>query len=261
MPSSQAPTIMFVPGGVTPAALSYGPLLQALGDGVRPILKDLEVYATETPPADYSLLLEVEGIDRAANQAGVGRFHLVGYSGGGACSLAYVAQHPERVISLALTEPAWIGSVAAEDAAHWNDMSRLMRLPPAEQMEGFQRWHMRPGVDAPQPPAQAGPPPPWMAKRPAGLRALLGTFNTYKLDQSRFRLLKGPVYYALGSLSNRFFEHEAQALARLFPDFRLEEYDGRSHFDPPQRAEPERFANALRDLWKRAERVEASQGK
>jgi len=251
--TSPRPTVLFVPGGVTPAAPSYAPLLQTLDGEVHPVLKDLELYATDAPPADYSLQLEADGIGRAADAAGVQRFHLVGYSGGAACSLAFVAQHPERVASLALTEPAWIGSVPPQDAASWAELEHILTLPPAEQMQGFLRWHFRPGIDPPAPPASAEPPPPWMAKRPAGLKALQRTFATYKLDQSRFRLFKAPVYYALGSLSSRFFEHEAQVLAGLFPNFRLEEYDGRSHFDPPQRAEPERFANALKALWKRAQ--------
>jgi pimeloyl-ACP methyl ester carboxylesterase len=244
---------MFVPGGVMPADLSYGPLLQALGDGVRPIVKDLEVYATDAPPADYSLHLEADGIGRAADAAGAQRFHLVGYSGGGASSLAFIAQQPERVASLALIEPAWIGTVAAEDAAKWAEIRHIMTLPDQERMSAFARWQMRPRVEPPKLPVREGPPPPWMAKRPAGLSAFLSAFDTYKLDQSRFRLFKAPVYFALGSLSTRFYEHEAQVLAGLFPDFQVEEYEGRSHFNPPHRAEPERFANALRALWKQAQ--------
>jgi hypothetical protein len=91
-----------------------------------------------------------------------------------------------------------------------------------------------------------------MAKRPAGQEAISQAFNTYTLDQPRFRQFRGPVYYALGSLTNRFFEREAKTLAGLVSDFRLEEYEGRSHFDPPHRAEPERFARALHALWTRA---------
>ena len=92
-----------------------------------------------------------------------------------------------------------------------------------------------------------------MPKRPAGLEAIWRVFNTEQLDQDRFRRMTRPVYYALGSLSTRFFEREAQTLAGLFPDIQIEEYAGRSHFDPPQRAEPERFARALRALWARAQ--------
>lgn len=243
---------MFVPGGVTPAEPSYANLLRTLGDEVHPLVKDLEVYATDAPPADYSLQLEADGIAKAADAAGAQRFHLVAYSGGAACALAFVAQHPERVISLGLTEPAWIGSIPPQDRSAWDDLNRIMALPPAEQMQGFRRWHLRPGIASPKAAAPADPPPPWMSKRPAGLKAMLQTFNTYKLDQSGFRRFKGPVYYAVGSLSSRFFEHEAEVLAGFFADFRSEEYSGLSHFDPPHRAEPERFARALRTLWQKA---------
>jgi hypothetical protein len=53
-------------------------------------------------------------------------------------------------------------------------------------------------------------------------------------------------------LSARYFEHEAVVLAGYFPSMHVEEYAGRSHFDPPHRAEPERFARALRNFWIRA---------
>lgn len=257
MPTDEKRKVMFLPGGVTPAAVSYAQLLQALGDEIQPILKDLELYAADQPPVNYSLQNEVDGIDRAADAAGARRFHLVGYSGGGACSLAYIARHPQRVMSLALFEPAWVGSIPPEDQFTWDELNRAMTLPPAEQMGVFMRAHMRPGFPPPPPPA--GPPPPWMATRPAGLKALSHTFNTYRLDQKALRLFKGPVYYGFGGQSARFFEHGGQTLAGLFTDFQLEEYPDRNHFDPPQRSEPERFAKALRALWARADAGQAGE--
>ena len=92
-----------------PAEAAYGALLASLGTDVEAALKDLEVYATSEPPDDYSLDLEVEGVVREADTRGWERFHLVGYSGGGAASLATAAATPERVASLALLEPAWAG--------------------------------------------------------------------------------------------------------------------------------------------------------
>lgn len=248
-PTSEKPPVVFVPGGVMPADLSYGRLLPLVRDEIQPIVKDLEVYASEAPPADYSLGAEVEGIARAADAAGAQRFHLVGFSGGGASSLAFVAKYPERVRSLALIEPAWIGVITAEMAPFWADVNQVMTLPATERMQAFPRWQMRPGVEPPKLPGAGGPPPPWMAKRPAGLEAMAHAFDTAKLDTQRFKLFKGPVYFALGSLSTRFYDYEARTLSQLFPDFRVEEYEGRSHNDPPHRAEPERFARALRELW------------
>jgi pimeloyl-ACP methyl ester carboxylesterase len=251
--SKKKPDVIFLPGGMTPVKPSYQPLLDLIGDQIYPITKELEVYATSTPPVKYSLNLEVDGIRRVAVAAGLERFHLVGYSGGGAISVAFAAKYPERLRSLALIEPAWIGVTTAADEKDVAELNRLMTLPPDERMPAFMRWHMRPGIEPPVMRMPPGPPPAWMALRPAGIEAMSRAFNAYHLDQQRICQMKQPVYYALGSLTNRFFEREAQTLAGLFPDMRLEEYEGRSHFDPPQQAEPERLGRALLALWMRAD--------
>jgi pimeloyl-ACP methyl ester carboxylesterase len=100
---------LLLPGVVLPAALAYGALIGALGDDVDAVAKELELYAAPEPPADYSLDHEVAGVLREADARGWERFHLVGYSGGGAAALAVAARHPERLSSLALLEPAWAG--------------------------------------------------------------------------------------------------------------------------------------------------------
>jgi hypothetical protein len=45
----------------------------------------------------------------------------------------------------------------------------------------------------------------------------------------------------------------AVRLARVFPDFTLQVFEDRHHFDPPHRTEPERLTASLRNLWARAE--------
>ena len=243
--------VLLVPGGVMPGALSYAPLLNVIKDHLQAVVKDLEVYATASPPGNYGLELEVEGIKRVADATGFDTFHLVGYSAGGASSLAFAARYPDRLRSLALIEPAWIGNEGEtpEDAADRAELDRVIALPDDERMRAFARWQMRPGLEPPQLPIPAGPPPAWMAQRPASLEAVARAFKVYRLDRQRFRSFRRPVYYALGSLSRPSYERDAKTLAGLFPDFRLEVYEGRSHYDPPHRAEPERFARALRELW------------
>lgn len=243
-------SVIFLPGGIMPAALQYQPLLNAMNGEVRPFTKDLEVYAGDEPPMDYRLEQEVEGIRRFAKSEGLAKFDLVGYSGGGAVALAFVARYPEEVSSLALTEPAVIPSQQwfHEESAYRAEFERVMLLPPAEQMRDFVRMHLRPGVLPPPPPS--GPAPAWMAKRPAGLRAVARAFTAYDLNTADLRRFDKPVYFALGSLTDAFEERMAEKLGTLFPNFRCEVYEGRHHFDPPQRAEPERFARALRELWR-----------
>ena len=62
------------------------------------------------------------------------------------------------------------------------------------------------------------------------------------------------VLFVLGERSHpAYYRRMAERLATSFPDFRLEVFDRRHHFDPPHRAEPERYARLLEDHWRRAE--------
>lgn len=237
-----------------PAALAYGALVEALGDDADAVAKDLEVYASAEVPDDYSLDLEVAGLLREADQLGWERFHLVGYSGGGAAALAFAARHPDRLSSLALLEAAWAGTwdLSPAEQALWRDFERLEGLPPEQFMPAFVRLSLKPGVEPPEPPA--GDPPPWMARRPAGIRALVRTFEDYDLDRAALERFHRPVYFALGGLSNPDQYGEiARRLGRVFSDFELEVFEKRHHFDPPHRVEPEGLAGSLRALWRRAE--------
>jgi hypothetical protein len=67
-----------------------------------------------------------------------------------------------------------------------------------------------------------------------------------------------PVYFAVGGRSNPdYFLRMGQRLAHVFPDFTLDVFEDRHHFDPPHRVEPARLAVALRSLWTRAESIPA----
>ena len=246
--------VVFLPGSVLPAQAAYGGLVDALGSDVDAVIKDLEVYASPKPPSAYTLDHEVDGVLREADQRGWTAFHLVGYSGGGAASLAFTACHPERLLSLALLEPAWAGrwDRTAQEQALWKKYDQLEALPPPEFMRAFMRLGVKPGVQLPPPPP--GDPPPWMAQRPAGIRAFLQTFRSYDLDRDALARFDRPVYFALGALSNPDeYGAIATRLSQVFPDFQLEVFDERHHFDPPHRIEPERLAASLRALWSRAE--------
>jgi hypothetical protein len=94
-----------------------------------------------------------------------------------------------------------------------------------------------------------------MAKRPAGIKAFLENFKTYDLDRRRLASFDKPVFFGLGALSNPDEYGEiAQRLSTVFPDFRLEVFEERHHFDPPHRIEPGRLAGLLREHWNWAER-------
>jgi pimeloyl-ACP methyl ester carboxylesterase len=246
--------VILLPGVVLPANLAYAALRSALGPHVEAVAKDLELYRTAEPPGDYSLALEVEGVLREADALGWERFHLLGYSGGGAAALAVAARRPHRLRTLALLEPAWAGDWdwSREHRALWEEQTRASRLPADRFMAAFMRLAVAPGVTLPPPPA--GDPPPWMALRPAGIRAMLGTFATFRLDREALRRFAQPVYLALGGRSNPDqYAEIAERLGRVFPDYRVEVFPDRHHFDPPHRAEPEALARSLRELWDRGD--------
>ncbi len=246
--------VIMLPGSVLPAQIAYGSLVAALGSDAEVVAKELEVYATDEAPRDYTLDLEVAGVLRTADARGWERFHLVGYSGGGAAALAFAARHPDRLSSLALLEPAWAGrwDLSPAEQALWRETDRLEALPPDRFMRAFMRLSVKPGVELPPPPS--GDPPLWMAKRPGGIRAFIETFKTYDLDRGGLARFDRPVYFALGGLSNPDQYGEiATRLARVFPDFRLEVFEERHHFDPPHRIEAERLAHSLTALWRRSE--------
>ncbi|MCA4133998.1 alpha/beta fold hydrolase [Arthrobacter sp. M4] len=246
--------VILLPGSVLPAEPAYGALINALGPDVDAVAKDLELYAPDEPPPGWSLDTEIEGVLREADSRGWDTFHLVGYSGGGAAALAFTAKHPERLESLALLEPAWAGSWDWSPAHRqlWEDYDELDLLPPDEFMAAFMRLGVKPDVVLSPPPP--GSPPPWMSKRPAGIRAFMRTFKNYDLDREKLASFQRPVFLALGGLSNPVdYGEVAERLSKVFHNFRLEVFEERHHFDPPHRIEPERLAGLLREHWKRAE--------
>jgi hypothetical protein len=82
------------------------------------------------------------------------------------------------------------------------------------------------------------------------------TFETYTLDRDALAAFEAPVYFALGGLSNPdHFGEVAERLGNVFPDFTLEVWDKRHHFDPPHRIEPERLAGSLRAIWARGSQL------
>ncbi len=242
------PRVMLIPGTIAPAQMTYEALLRVLDGEVEPLLKDLEVYAGEAPPPDYTLDTEVEGIRRAADEAGWPSFHLVGHSIGGAAALAFAAQYPERVMSLALIEP---GSIASIDSTSKEvaETDRVMALSPEERLREYSRLLL--GADAERPSGSTllDNPPPWLPKRLAGIEATTRALRVCKLDWERFREFNKPVYLARGSLSHPRWGRQMKRLSTLFPNIRTEVYEGRSHIDAPHRAEPERFADALQAMW------------
>ncbi len=251
-PSPTVPVIL-LPGAVLPAQQAYEALLESLGPNVDARVKDLELYAGDDPPRDYSLATEVAGIDRVREASSADHMHLVGYSAGGAACLAYAAAQPERVRSLALMEPAFAGwqGMSPEERGHMERFRELQGVTDGDMLGPFQALQLAPDVQPPSPPP--GPPPAWLSRRPAGIRALLHSFFQTDLELSLLGRVTSPVWIAVGGRSHPdFFARMAERLSRSFPNCTIEVFPARHHFDPPHRVEPDAVAERLRDLWARA---------
>ena len=82
----------------------------------------------------------------------------------------------------------------------------------------------------------------------------MDAFDEADLDTVALRPFDRPVYFALGGRSNPdYFGGIADRLRAIFPDFTIETFPDRHHFDPPHRVEPERLADSLLAHWQRAD--------
>ena len=247
---AQADAAVFLPGILMPAAARYAPLRAALGDQRPTHTKELEIYSADQPPAGYSLQTEVDGLDRFADDNGLARFHLYGHSAGAAIALAYAAEHGERLLSLALDEPAT--DFTDDDRAVLAAIlpADLDTLPVPERMAAFVRSLLRDGVEPPAPPPPSGDPE--MAKRPAGMAAFVTAINAHDVDRDALRAFAGPIYYSYGSLSHPRWEDMAARFERDFARCTVERYEEIHHLNTSHQSDPPRVAGALERLWESA---------
>ena len=101
---------ILLPGIVTPAEIAYGRLRENLDEPEKILLRDLAIYDTDEPPVHHRLETEINAVLAAADAAGLERFNLMGFSAGGAVAAAFAAANGERLASLCLLEPAWLGN-------------------------------------------------------------------------------------------------------------------------------------------------------
>ena len=155
----------------------------------------------------------------------------------------------------------WAGRTGqtAEEAAVFDRFRAIPNLSPDKIMPAFIGTQLAPGVEPPPPPP--GPPPPWMPSRLAAIGSFMAAFDAHEPDFDVLRRFDQPVYFALGGRGNPdLYARMAARLGEVFPDFTLDVYEDRHHFDPPHRVEPARLAVALRQLWTRAELIKEATG-
>jgi pimeloyl-ACP methyl ester carboxylesterase len=92
-----------------------------------------------------------------------------------------------------------------------------------------------------------------MAKRPAGIGAIIQALRAHHVPEEDYRAFEKPVFFTWGSLTHQRWTSMEKRLAKLFPNFSSEMFDGLHHLNASHTAEPQRVAARLTRLWQRAE--------
>lgn len=245
MPVMAALPVIFVPGIITPAQERYGAVLTVLADEVAAVVKNLEVYRRGASP-EHSVVDEVAGVLQAADAAGADRFHYVGYSAGAAIRLAVAAQHPDRLLSLVVDEPPTDWSAEDLGGPWWQRMHAALDVPAADVMRTFARLQVADDVELPPP---AGPPPSWMADRPAGIAAFDRAVQAAPDWAVEWHAYRGPVLWAGGDRSATHYFDVRDRLASALPHLRSKVFTDTHHLASAAVLRPEEYAQELRSLW------------
>lgn len=243
-------TVILLPGIIAPAEVRYGALIEHLRP-VSTLTQELAVYDGDAPPEGYSMSVELDSLDRAADDAGLDRFHLFGHSAGGAVGLAYAAERGDRLLSLAVDEPASDFTAEGDAVYGWSEFDEALALPAHARMLAFMRLQVAADVELPPPPDE--PPPAWMATRPAGVEAFSRALRNHRIDTERYRGFRTPVYFSRGSRTHPRWEAMQERLAAALPDFTAEVFEGLHHLNPAHHSDPARAAATLVTFWERAE--------
>ena len=131
-------TILFVHGfGMEKDGWGFFP--KAFSPSYRLILPDLPGFGENSrlESSDYDVPSQVKRLSRFVESLGLDRFHLAGSSMGGYIAGFYASEYPEKVITLALFNPAGVNSPVPSDMwrrhAEKGDIALLYRTK-----EGFE---------------------------------------------------------------------------------------------------------------------------
>ncbi len=239
-----APVVWIAPSAIDPSGSSSARFAARLAADGRPVtLKALEVWECD-PEAPYDLETEVEGVIRVAAAAGLARFHLFGFSAGGTVALATALRGGDWILSLTVLEPAVIGDDDWHPAeAEWRaSMAEVNSLPRDQRAEAFNELLMRPGVSRPPPTV---PLPAW-DERAEMLEAVLAHTG---FESDELAGISTPTLVVACGQSNPRFTLLADRMAEVMPNAVTEVWPDLSHFSPPYRLEPDRFASLLERFW------------
>lgn len=110
-----------------------GAMLQAMAAGRKLVRYDPRGFGlSDRDVGDFSLPRHLEDLAAVVNAAGLERFAIIGFAGGGAVAAHYAAQHTERVSHLVFYGSFLLGriarSVTPEERAETETLLRLVEV-------------------------------------------------------------------------------------------------------------------------------------
>jgi pimeloyl-ACP methyl ester carboxylesterase len=240
--------------GVTPAEVTYRGFAEALAGRAVLLLKDLEGYANEYP-TNYDWETEVTAIARITEKRGWQQFHVMGYSAGASVALGFACSFPDRVESLSLIEPWFVGndvSWSQEYARLLESVDTALNLPLQERFAAFLQAFTP--EQEPLPPMPRTSQFPWVLTRSERQGRMWPQWRDPARGPRQLippRAL--PLHITVGAATHPAILVVARNLARQFPKATLDIYQERNHFDAPQVREPLRFADAVKSKWEQSQ--------
>lgn len=218
---------------------------------LTPMFHNLVGLSGETPQGSYSWQDEVDGLDARLAKLTDEDVYLLGISGGATLALSYIAEHPHRVAGMGLIEPAWSFLPMTEvERNYYEELDRVLNLPPSEQRDAFVRMLLLPEVRLPAVTATAaiGYQRAQRAEDTA-FAIVTRAMRAHRIAPSQLQAFPGAVYLAVGGRSSPMWKAQAKQLQAALPEAVVEIYPERHHLDAPHHAEAQRLTNALLAAW------------
>jgi pimeloyl-ACP methyl ester carboxylesterase len=224
--------VVLVPGSLTGWAswISHTERLATSHMVVRVQVRNVELVEAGMPiPGTYGVATEREGLRATVDALGLDRFDLVGWSLGGAVSLAFAFAWPERVRTLTLIEPAalWMlresghapATLAAEEAADRALGGRVITI------DDLTAFLVRAGLGQPDADFASHPRWPIMVRNRQALSTNVAEWE-HTESPERLRALQVPILIVRGTETSELLGAVVDAVVATAPQVTLLELPG-----------------------------------
>lgn len=200
----------------------FQPQREALAADFDVITFDRRGFGRSTAPPD--LRREAQDIVTLLDSLGLDRVHLLGMSQGGRVALRFAAEHPERLVSLALQGPVIDGYAVDEPAAERIPVAEYAALVKAGDLDTFRRrWLNHPMMSLENAPEASRSLARTLLEDYEGRDLLAFEAAQYAYPDgvlARLATFPGPVLILTGALETAARKAHAERLLETFEDAR-----------------------------------------